>query len=149
MIGIDHAFAASRTNIVQNIPYLDSFFSECVESTVFCDGSTRGLKKYRKYWFITSSSQSKSAKNTGPCSVFTRQNVKNNRIFWNNFSFFVQLVPLNSIQTSIFGFVFAIRTRQGVKLQHIIAVLHLKCSQLLRRSSTSKNWGGCLGPKTL
>lgn len=44
MIGIDHAFAASRTNIVQNIPYLDSFFSECVESTVFCDGSTRGSK---------------------------------------------------------------------------------------------------------
>ena len=60
------------------------FFDERVENAVFCDVFvTRRLKCIVNtsvfFTFITSSSQSKPSKNTGICSVLTRQNAKKTR----------------------------------------------------------------------
>ena len=60
------------------------FFDERVENTVFGDVFVaRRLKCIVNtsvfFTFITSSSQSKPSKNTGICSVLTRQNAKKTR----------------------------------------------------------------------
>ena len=62
-------------------PLFTVFFDERVENTVFCDVFvTRRLKCIANtsvfFTFTTSSSQSKPSKNTGICSVLTRQNAK-------------------------------------------------------------------------
>ncbi len=111
--------------------YLQCFFNECVENTVFCDVFlTRHLKCIVNtsvfFTFITSSSQSKPSKNTGICSVLTRQNAKKNTMFGSNFARFFG--PCPSGQKSIIFTKFLpplIQTQKRGKSQKI-AKLHLK-----------------------
>ena len=134
------------------------FFDARVEHTVFCDVFVTGRLKCIVntsvfFTFITSSSQSKPSKNTGICSVLTRQNAKKNTMFGGNFSRFFGPCPPASQKSKIFYPIFwppLIQTQEGVKSQKI-ARLHLNStfflSQSLPQSSKSKNCPSLSGPQ--
>ena len=110
---------------------------------------------YRKYQcflqFITSSSQSKPSKNTGICSVLTRQNAKKHDV-WRQFFAIFRPVPRKSKINDFFTLFLPplIQTQEGVKSQKI-ARLHLNStfflSESLPQSSKSKKWGRLTGPQ--
>ena len=132
------------------------FFDERVENTVFCDVFvTRRLKCIVNtsvfFTFITSSSQSKPSKNTGICSVLTRQNAKRTRCLEAIFRDFSARAP--QVKNQWFLTLFLpplIQTQEGVKSQKITR-LHLNStfflSQSLPQSSQSKNCPSLSGPQ--
>ena len=115
----------------------------------------KGLKMHRKYHgflhVITSSSQSKPAKNSGIYSVLTRQHAKKTRCFETIFYNFSAHAPPFK-KRSFFTLLLAplIRTQGGAKSGQI-AKLHLNSSfclsQSLPQSCNTKNWGRLFGPK--
>ena len=117
-------------------PLFTVFFNECVENTVFCDVFlTRRLKCIVNtsvfFTFITSSSQSKPSKNTGICSVLTRQNAKKTRCLEAIFHDFSALAPQVKNQSFFTQFLPPlIQTQKSVKSQKI-AKLHLKSTFFL------------------
>ena len=132
------------------------FFDERVENAVFCDVFvTRRLKCIVNtsvfFTFITSSSQSKPSKNTGICSVLTRQNAKKTRCLEAIFRDFSARAPQVKNQWSFTLFLpQLIQTQEGVRSQKI-ARLHLNStffmSQSLPQSSKSKKCPRLSGPQ--
>ena len=138
-------------------PLFTVFFDEHVENTVFCDVFvTRRLKCIVNtsvfFTFITSSCQSKPSKNTGICSVLTRQNAQKTRCLEAIFRDFSARAP--QVKNQWFFILFLpplIQTQEGVKSQKI-ARRHLNStfflSQSLPQSSKSKKWGRLTGPQS-
>ena len=114
----------------------------------------QGLYMYRKYrgflHFVSSSSQSKPAKNTGIYSVLTRQHAKKHDVL-NQFFTVFQLVLLHSKNDHSFILFLLplIRTQEGVKSGQICK-LHLSSTFFfvtLFDESNTKNWGRLFGPQ--
>ena len=101
---------------------------------------------------MTSSSQSKPAKNTGTCNVLTRQNAKKHRGFETIFHICSARAP--QFKNQSFFYLFFCPLSSGLK-----KVLNRKkmpnctdkstfcLSQSLPQSSSSKSWGMLSGPK--
>ncbi len=125
----------------------------CRNTVFFCDVfSTRGSKCIGVCLiFTTCSSQSKPARNTGICSVLTRQHVKRHDVCEAIVRIFSSPAPQLKKQSLLALFLPPrIPTQQGVKSQNI-AKIQLKwtscLSQSFPQSSNSKNWGRLSGPQ--